>query len=286
MKKTVSYVIFAGICTAFFLFYLFPKETLIDYVEYQIYRLDPSFRLTIGDLQPYYPPYVKGSDVAVYYQQAPVLTVSSALVRPGLATFFSNGTIVTFKGQINEGRFNGHVKREGGFKAAQITVDMDLDRIQLEDINGLRSISGVSLAGQIAGKVTHSNGKSKPRQGKADLILSDCTFQLADSYFGIKGVRFSRIELGLTLQDRTLSLDRIDMTGSQINARFNGTVAIQSPYNRSQLKLKGKIRPHAEFLARLKKEIPAPLWPDKQTLNKGLPITISGTVKRPQLAMK
>ena len=286
MKKRILYVIFAGIATVFFLYYLFPKETLEDYIDYQVYRLDPDFRLTIGDLRVYYPPYVKVSDFTVYYQQEPILTVSSARVRPGLAAFFDNGTIIAFSGYVHEGRFSGRINREGNSPKGLTTVDVDLDGIQLEDINGLRSISGLSLSGRVTGKVVHINENTQPDQGKADLVFSDCTFQLADAPLGIKIIRFNRIEMGLILQDRTLKVHRLEMTGSQINARFDGTVAINSPFNRSRLNLTGKVRLHAEFMAGLKKKIPAPLWPDKQTLKNGLPVSVSGTVQAPRLAIK
>lgn len=286
MKKRILYVIFAGIATAFFLYYLFPKETLEDYIDYQVYRLDPDFRLTIGDLRLYYPPYVKVSDFTVYHQQEPILTVSSARVRPGLAAFFDNGTIVAFNGYVHEGRFSGRINREGNSAKGLTTVDINLDAIQLEDINGLRLISGLRLSGRVTGKAVYINENARPDQGKADLVFSDCTFQLADAPFGIKIIRFNRIEMGLILQDRTLKVLRLEMTGSQINARFDGTVAINSPFNQSRLNLTGKVRLHAEFMAGLKKKIPAPLWPDKQTFKNGLPVTISGTVQSSRLDIK
>ena len=286
MKKRILYVIFAGIATAFFLYYLFPKETLEDYIDYQVYRLDPDFRLTIGDLRLYYPPYVKVNDLTVYHQQEPILTVSSARVRPGLATFLDNGTIIAFNGYVHEGRFSGRINREDNSPRKLTTVDVDLDGIQLEEINGLRSISGLSLSGRVTGKVVHINENTRPDHGKADLVFSDCTFQLTDAPLGIKIIRFNRIEMGLILQDRTLKMHHLEMTGPQINARFDGTVIINSPINRSRLNLTGKVRLHAEFMAGLKKKIPAPLWPDKRTLKNGLPLSVSGTIQSPRLAIK
>ncbi len=287
MGKKILYITFAGIVAAFFLYYLFPKEALEDYIDYQVYRLDPDFRLTINDLGLYYPPYVKLSDLTVYHLQSPIMTVSSARVRPGWAALFNNGTILAFDGYIQKGRFNGRLSREDGSSPKGLTtVDVDLNGIQLEDIDGLRLISGLSLAGRVTGNVAHVNENERPGQGKADLVFSDCTFQLANAPFGIKVIRFNQIEMGLALQGRMLTVHRLEMTGSQINARFDGTVAISRPFIRSRLNLTGKVRLHAEFMSGLKKKIPAPLWPDKQTLKNGLPVSVSGTVLNPRLDIK
>ena len=286
MKKGILYAVFSTIAVVFFLYYLFPRKALEDYIDYQVYRLNPDFRLTIGDLGLYYPPYVKVGDLTVHHLQKPILTVSSARVRPGLATFLNSGTIVAFNGYIHKGRFSGTINREGNFPKGSTALDVDLDGIQLEDVNGLRLVSGLSFSGRVAGNIVHINENTKPDQGKADLVFSDCTIQLADKPFGINIMRFSRIEMDLNLQDQTLKVHRLEMTGTQINARFDGTVAVNSPLKRSQLNLTGKVQLHAEFMAGLKKKIPAPLWPDKQTFKNGLPISIAGTIQSPQLDIK
>ena len=134
--------------------------------------------------------------------------------------------------------------REGNAPKGLTTLEVDLDGIQLEDINGLRSIPGLSLSGRVAGKVVHINEDTKPDQGRADLVFSDCTFQLADKPFGVNIMRFNRIEMGLTLQDQTVKVHRLEMTGTQLNAHFDGTVAIISPFNRTRLNLTGKVQLH------------------------------------------
>lgn len=286
MKKRLSYIFFGIVVAVFFLYYLFPKETVKDYFDFQVYRHNPDFRLSMDDLRLSYPPYITVSDVTLYHLQKPIITVPSARIRPGWATIFDQGTITAFKGTIHEGRFSGRIAREGDEAKASIAAMVDLDGIQLEDIDGLRLIPKVSLSGRVTGNVRHQNDGPSFGQGQAELTFSDCLFQLADAPLDIKSLSFSRIELELVIQDRKLSVKRLEMTGTQLNARFDGEVALTYPLNRSRLNLKGTVQLHAEFMAGLKKKIPAPLWPNKQSPQNGLPISISGTVQNPRLGIR
>ncbi len=286
MKKRIFYIIFFGIATIFFLYYLFPKEKIENYIDYQVYQIDPDFRLTLGDLRLVFPPYVMVSDTIVYYKKQPVINISSFRVRPGLAAIFNHGTLAVFKGSAHQGRFNGKIIRGNASAESSTTVKIDLTGIELDDINGLRSIPELNFSGQVRGNVHYTSDPTQSDQGGGDLVISDCTFQLANAIFDIKIVRFNRIEIKLDIEDRTVSIRRLEMTGPQINAIFDGQIELRRPFNNSQLNLSGKIRPHAEFMARLKKKIPAPLWPSKQLLKSGLPVSVTGTVRKPAVGLK
>lgn len=286
MKKTSLFIIVAVIAATFFLYYLFPKEALEDYIDNQIYRLNPDFRVAFDDLGLYYPPYVKVSDGTVYHLQKPVLAVSSARIRPGRAIFFDSGTIVAFKGHVRDGRFRGKIKRNGDSSKGERSFQLNLNGIKLEDIDGIRAIPNVSIAGNVEGKIVHVTKSQTPDRGQIDLIFSDCTVHLAKAPFDIKSLRFSRIDMGLTIAGHTLKINRLEMTGAQVNARFEGQVNVKRPIQRTGLQLKGNVRLQAEFMAQLKKKIPAPLWPNKKSLKNGLPITVSGTFDNPRLGMR
>lgn len=286
VKKTILYIIVAVIATTGFLYFLFPKEALEDYIDYQIYQLNPDFSLSFGALQLYYPPYVKVSDAIMYHLQKPVVTVSSAKIRLGRAIFLKNGTIVAFKGGIREGRFWGNIGHKGDSAQGARSFEINLDGIQLEEIDGIRNIPNLSVSGRVDGNIIHVDKNAEPDQGQIDLIFKDCTFQLANAPFDIKNLRFNRIDMGLIIVGQTLKINRLEMTGTQVNARFDGQVDLKHPIQRTELNLKGNVRLHAEFMALLKKKIPAPLWPNKKSFKNGLPITVSGTVDNPRLGMR
>jgi len=249
VKKRIFYILFFGGATVFFLYYLFPKDNIEDYIGYQVFRVDPNLRLTIGDLGLHFPPYAKARDTNIYYQQQPLLSVSSARIRPGLATLFNRGTMAVFNGRAHKGRFNGKITRGDASDRRSIAVSIDLAGIELDDISGLKSISGLSLSGQVAGNVHFIDDRPRPDQGSVDLVFTDCTFQLAKAIFDIKTVRFNRIEMKLDIQDKTVSIRRLEMTGPQVNATFDGHIELRKPVIISRLNLIGKVRLHAEFTA-------------------------------------
>jgi len=281
VKNKILYLAFFGIVTVFFLYYFFPKEQIENYLDYQVFRIDPDLRLAVGDLRLSIPPYARISDAIVSYRQQPVVRISLARVRPGLGAVLKRGTLAAFKGHAHKGRFDGKIIR-GDMTAARI----DLSDIEIDDIDGMQSIPGVSLSGRMTGRIILSEEDARPGPGRIDLTVSDCTVALARALFDIKMIRFDQIELKLDLKGPAVRIRRLEMKGPQMNATFEGQVELQSPFNSSRLKLTGKIQPHAEFMVRLKKKIPEPLWPSKQLLRSGVPITISGTIAKPAFGLK
>ena len=258
------------------------------YVDYQIHRLNPELRMAFDDLRLHYPPYLKMTDATVYHLQKPVVTISSAKIRPGGALFFNEGTIVAFQGSIQEGRFKGKLHRNGddGSNKETTQFEIELDGILLEDLDGIRNLPNIGLTGQVRGKIFHVDKMEELDQGQVDLIFTDCLAELEDVPFNIKRLRFSRIDLGLVVNGSIVEIKRLEMTGSQADAQFNGQLNIKQPINQTRLNIKGNVRLHAEFMTRLKKEIPAPLWPSKNTIKSGIPITVSGTMDNPRFGMR
>jgi len=281
VKNKILYLAFFGIVTVFFLYYFFPKEQIENYLDYQVFRIDPDLRLAVGDLRLSIPPYAGIDDAIVSYRRQPVVRISSARVRPGLGAILKRGTLAAFKGHAHKGRFDGEIIR-GDMTAARV----DLSDIEIDDIDGMQSIPGVSLSGRMTGRIILSEEDARPGPGRIDLTVSDCTVALARALFDIKMIRFDQIELKLDLKGPAVRIRRLEMKGPQMNATFEGQVELQSPFNSSRLKLTGKIQPHAEFMVRLKKKIPEPLWPSKQLLRSGVPITISGTIAKPAFGLK
>jgi len=286
VKKIIFYTLFSVLVTVFFLFFLFPKEKIEKYIDYQVFRVNPDLRLTIGDLGLYYPPYVKIKNTTLYYQQQSLFNVSSARIRPGLAVVKGRGTMAVFNGRAHHGRFSGKILSGGASAKSPTIIRIDLAGIELDGINGLKSVSGVSIAGKAEGSLRFASRPSQPGQGMLDLVFSECTIQLANALFDVKTVRFTKIELKADILGNTAGIRLLKLTGPQVNATFEGEVALRSPMKESRLNITGKIRLQAEFMARLKKKIPAPLWPGKQLLNTGIPVSVSGTVGNPLVGLK
>lgn len=286
MKKISIYLIVGIIAAVFFIYYLFPKKAVEAYIDYQIHRINPELRMAFNDLRLYYPPYLKVTDASVYHLQKPVVTISSVKIRPGKAVLLKEGTIVAFTGFIRDGQFQGKIRDGGNSTNSTTSIKINLDGILLEDIDGIRTMPKVRLSGQVQGKIVYEDKRDEPDEGQADLIFTDCKIQLTDALFDIKNLLFSRIEMILSLKGATVKIKRLEMTGSQADAQFNGQMNLKQPINRTGLNIKGNVRLHAEFMARLKQNIPAPLWPNKNILQRGLPVTVSGTIDNPQLGMR
>jgi len=85
-KTTILYTLYITGITLFFLWYLFPSDTLKGYLAYRLSQSRPDVTVTIDRLSPVLPPGIKLHEVDITHRNAVVLEVKSLKVVPGLAS--------------------------------------------------------------------------------------------------------------------------------------------------------------------------------------------------------
>ena len=96
----------------------------------------------------------------------------------------------------------------------------------------------------------------------------------------IKEIKFKSIEAKISLANRTLNIEQSLIYGD-LEGNFTGTISLRKPFNASTLNLKGNVKPSIEFQKNKKIPFAAILTPEK--LKKGIPIKISGSIRKPRM---
>lgn len=285
IQKIVLYVAFTVVFTVVFLYLLFPSDTLRAYIVSQIQHSAPELSVEIGKVTPAFPPGLGLANIICEYQEIPMVTASQATIRPALLKLLGSEKVADFHVLTSEGRIDGRTTiREG--KQTLLSVDADIDQIALEEIAGLRAIPDYIISGLLSGKIDYKATPGRSGSGSADLLVANAKLELINPMFGMEGFAFPSIEAQLNLSPRRLQLRRCTLKGNEIDGNISGSVMLRAPLGQSRLNLSGVLRPHAEFMAKLKTSMPVALLGGKNLGQKGLPFRITGTIDKPGFSLR
>lgn len=283
-KTTLLYTGYIIGITLFFLWYLFPSDTLKDYLAYRLSQGDPAVKVTIGRINPVLPPGIKLHEVDVTHRNMLVLGIKSLKVMPGLASLISGPIAVNFKGDIYEGTLSGRAEMND-LKGAGLKIDGKIAGVQVQRISALQQWSAHEIAGDLGGNFVYSTAKSAPElTGK--LVLSACRLELADALFNQDTFEFKKIDADLVLQNQNLIINGLNATGNQMDLKLTGRIRINKTNSaKNVLNLTGSVIPHHVFLAKIEKDIPVSLLRNKKSGQTAIDFRINGTLENPGFSL-
>jgi len=283
-KTTILYTLYITGITLFFLWYLFPSDTLKGYLAYRLSQSRPDVTVTIDRLSPVLPPGIKLHEVDITHRNAVVLEVKSLKVVPGLASLIHGPTTLSFKGDIYEGTLSGRAEigdpKEGGLK-----VDGNIAGVQVQQIPVLQQLSVHEIAGGLGGEFVYTAGETTPKlTGK--LRLSACRLELANAIFNQDTFEFKNVDADLVLQKQNLVINGFSATGNQVDLKMAGRITINNGDSaKSGLNLTGTVTPHHVFLAKIEKDIPLNLLRNKKSGQTAIKFRINGTLEDPGFSL-
>ncbi len=284
IQKIFLYIAFTIVVAVVFLYLLFPSDSLRAYIENQIQQSAPELSVEIGKVAPAFPPGLNLANIICEYQALPMVTASRATIRPSLLNMLGSQKMVNFDVITSEGRIDGRgIMRNG--KQTVLSLDADIDQIALEEIAGLRAIPDYIISGLLSGKVDYKATPGRSGSGSADLLVTNAKLELINPMFGMEGFAFPSIEAQLNLSPRRLQLRRCNLKGNEVDGNISGSVMLRTPLGQSRLNLSGVLRPHAEFMAKLKTSMPVGLLGGNLG-QKGLPFRITGTIDKPGFSLR
>ena len=161
-KKTLLYTAYIFGITIFFLWYLFPSDTLKAYLAYRLTLGKPDVTVTIDRVKPILPPGIQLQDVAFARQNKPLLNLASLNVMPELRSFFSDRTVMDFKSRAYQGSLSGRLELGGGRQGEGIKINGNLAGIQLQQVSLLKQLSEHEISGVLNGTFSYADAKPNP----------------------------------------------------------------------------------------------------------------------------
>ena len=284
-KKRVLYTAYIIGAVFFFLYYLFPSETLKQYIAYQFTQGNPSVTVTIDRLRASLPPGVKLFDVTVSHRDGGIINLDSLKITPSIFSILGSHKSLSFKGDAYAGKINGTADVDGKSPQQKIAVDAELSEIQIQRISIVQSLAEHKLSGLLKGQVEFKNsGRNQTATG--NLSITDGRIDFTEPLLNQKFLAFKDIDANLTLKNQTLLVKRCNLKGSQMDASISGTISIDNRAGHNRLNLIGTMKPHHVLLASLKKNIPVNLLPRGKTGGKGFSFKIKGSLESPIFSFK
>jgi len=198
MKKWLLYSIYIIAASAFFIYWLFPSDTIKDYIILKAGESNPDLTITIDRVKPNFPPGLKFYDVSLSNKENPTIDAEWIKVVPKFLTIFSDQKTFSFKGRTCEGSLDGEATITESETGPRMTVDADLAGILMKDIHAIQDPSAYQISGILDGKITYTREKANEALINAKLTASDANFEVLGSVFfqtGAFGLCFRRGKL-------------------------------------------------------------------------------------------
>ncbi|MDM8550451.1 type II secretion system protein GspN [Desulfobacterales bacterium HSG2] len=291
MKKWLLYSIYIIAASAFFIYWLFPSDMITDYIIRKADESNPDLTITIDRVKPNFPPGLKFYDVSLSNKESPAIDAEWIKVVPKFLTLFSDQKTFSFKGRTCEGNLEGEATITESETGPRMTVDADLAGILMKDIHAIQDPSKYKLSGILDGKITYTREKANEAVINAKLTASDANFEVLGSVFSKLGLlaslfdagnyTFKSIDADLEIKNKKkFEIRECVLKGNQLGGNISGSVELRTPRGRSTLNLKGTIRPHPSFLAKLG-SLASQFFKGKGNEN-GRPFKIRGTFDNPR----
>jgi len=279
-KSRILWAIYIICAALFFFYYLFPSDTIKEYLADQIHQAQPYITVKISGLKPAFPPGFKLYNVSVYHLGQTIAGLDNLKISPDILSLFLATTHLTFEGNGYGGILKGRVDIINKSPGREVMIDADLTGIQVNQIEALSALTTHKISGNLEGRLTfESNAPEQALIG--DLILSGGQIEFSPPVLNQNVITFNTIEAELELNGRTLTIDRCQLEGNQLEADVAGSIKFSTRSARKILNLSGTVKPHAALLAKLGRNIPE-LIKGSELENQGIPFRIKGPMDSPQ----
>ncbi|UCD80771.1 MAG: type II secretion system protein GspN [Desulfobacterales bacterium] len=284
-KRTLLYTAYIIGVTIFFLWYLFPSDTLKAYLAHRLNQVNSDVTVTIGKASLVLPPGIKLQEVVIARKTMTLIDLKSLKVMPELRSLFSDKTTVNFKGGVYEGSLAGRMEIGDAPQGHEIKIDGNIAGIQVQQISNLKQLTEHEISGSLEGNFTYAD--TKPGQSlSGNLTLTNCRIILAEPVFNQKSFEFKNIRTDLTLQNNILVIKQFSAKGNQLDLNLAGDIGlITGDPAKNRLNLTGTVTPHHVFLAKIENDIPVEMLRNKKTGSTAISFKVDGTMDDPGFSL-
>ena len=283
-RKTLSYIAYIAGITVFFLYYLFPSDTVKDYVTYRLSRINPEIDISIDRVSPVMPPGIKLHNVGISGGNRALFDFKSVKITPGLLSFLSSTKTARFRGRVNAGSVQGWVEIDNGNNQRTERIEGTISDVPVQGIPALKHLTPHKISGNLSGDFrivrTGSNGSMT-----GQLTLSECRIIFNQPVIGQPSLGFKNVAADLVLKKDNLVIKNCRARGNDLDADISGTIVLSRNSRRNALNLNGSVTPHHSFLAKIENSIPAGLLRQKFAGNEVISFSIGGTVESPDFRL-
>lgn len=284
MRIKTIFLYLAYAVTMFFLIaYLrFPGETASRILGEHINRITPKIQVELSTVTPVIPPGFKTANPVVTVLDHNRFSLDSAVVSPDILTLFSSTRKINFKAAALNGTVKGTISTPTDTALSPMTLLSEFSGLEIPKVYYSKGLIDLEALFKLSGTVEYTQNQPLGST-RAELHLTDLKITILTPLvqaLGFSDFTFTHVDITAAMDNDQFEITRFSAPGDKLSITLTGTGTLKLPMEKSQLNLKGEIRPDpshvANFAGISSVEV---LFQD--TKNGGIPFTVSGTVENP-----
>ena len=284
-KKQLLYGIYILAVAVFFLYFLFPSDTVATYVASRFNRINSDITITVDHASLAFPLGLNLHDASVYYLSTEVFKTDHLKIVPDFLSLFRSKIVLFFKGSAFEGSLEGKGEFDKSRPDQHAVIAVKLYGINIKRISAVKHFVGRSITGSLEGNFTYRNSGKSDRELDAGFIISDGELELLMPILKQKNIPFTKLETNITIKNERFNLKRCIMKSNDLDGSISGLVFLKDPFDQSRLRLSGLIKPNPKFIEMLGKDLPLNILPKNILSKKVVRIRIYGILDAPRFFM-
>ncbi|HUN54489.1 MAG TPA: type II secretion system protein GspN [Smithella sp.] len=243
-EKSLWFILYGIFVTFVFLYLLFPSDIAISRLEEAANSSD--LILKMDSLRPALPFGFKMKNINISSSPANIYFQGERLdLQFNPFSIFQKNKTIGLAGSAYGGNFSG---RFGLASYSKIYPPeegkLKFQNIDLAKYAFIRTWMGREVTGRASGIWTHafnSSGPGRNLSGTIALSLIKGTYALTEPFLGLNKIDFDRGEINAQLKNGVIRLEKLQISGPQIDCFLSGEIALADDFKNSQLNLNGEM---------------------------------------------
>lgn len=243
-KKALWFTLYGIFITVVFLYLLFPSDAAKSRLEEAV--ISSGLTLKMDSLRPAVPLGFKMKNISVGSSPANIYFQGDLLdLQFNPLGIFQKNKSIGLSGKAYGGNFSGSF----GLASFSKLYPPEEGRLKFQNIDLVRyvfikSLMGREVTGKASGNWTHAfsgKGTEKTFSGSITLYLTKGTFPLTEPFLGLNKIDFDRGEIRGQIKNGVLKLEKLQISGPQVDCIMNGEITLADDFKLSQLNLNGEM---------------------------------------------
>jgi type II secretion system protein N len=284
-KKRLLYGIYTLAVAVFFLYYLFPSDTVATYVASRFNRINSDIHIAVDHASLAFPLGLKLRDASVYYLNTEVFKTDHLKIVPNFLSLFRSNIVFFFKGSAFKGFLEGKGEFDKNRPDQHTIIAVKLSGVDIKEISAVQHFVGRNITGLLEGNFTYRNNGKSDKALDAGFIISNGEMELLMPILKQKSIPFAKIETNITVKNERLHIKRCTLKSDQLDGSISGFVYLAEPLDKSRIRLTGLIKPNPELIEKLGKDLPLNVLPKNILSKKVVRLRIYGSFDTPRFFM-